>query len=214
VLQPVGHHRKVQSCSMGYRGVVDDLTAWIDAVEEVVALDRDRIYACGLSMGGLESLLVAGHHPKLFAGVFVFNSVVDTEAWLEDLLHTKNEELRAEGGDQLIVTEVGGTPEEVPEEYTKRSAFAVLDGLATLPIKIWWSHLDLVVPRQIKCHGKHLYDELKRRDVTAPVSEYNHTARFRLSLKPTDSERWGIHESSDYHFATQWLLLHRRRLKD
>jgi pimeloyl-ACP methyl ester carboxylesterase len=213
VLQPEGHHRSVPGCSMGYEGVVSDAPAWIDAVDEAVRVDRDRVYACGLSMGALEALLMAGRAPDVFAAVFAFNPVADTRAWYEDLARATNLELRAEGSDRLIVQEVGGLPHEVPEAYEARSAFAVLDGLRRVPITIWWSHLDLVVPRQTECHGKHLYDELKRLDTTAPVSEYNHSARYGLPMVPTDDQRWAVHETSDYRFAAHWLLLHRRSLR-
>jgi predicted peptidase len=173
-------------------------------------VDRDRVYACGLSMGALEALLLAGSRPDLFAAAFAFNPVVDTRAWQEDLARTANAELRSEGSDRLIAQEVGGSPDEVPEAYAARSAFAVLDGLRTVPVTIWWSHLDLVVPRQAERHGKRLYDELKRLDPTAPVSEYDHSSRYGLPAAPTDDQRWAVHESSDYRRA-HWLLLHRAR---
>jgi dipeptidyl aminopeptidase/acylaminoacyl peptidase len=210
ILQPDGHHRIQERCSMGYEGVVRDVPAWLAAVEAAVPVDRHRLYACGLSMGGLESLLAAGHHPGTFAAAFVFNPVVDPAAWYEDLAGTPNAELRAEGSDRLIASEVGGVPAEAPENYARRNAFAVLDALRTVPLTIWWSHLDLVVPRQPERHGKRLYDELKRLDPTAPVSEYDHTARYELGDPPSDEQRWAIHETADYAFATRWLLLHRR----
>lgn len=210
VLQPEGHHRAVAWCSMGYRGVVDDAPAWIDEAERHAPIDRDRVYACGLSMGALEALLMAGHHPDRFAAVFAFNPVVDARAWYEDLARTPNAELRAEGGAQLIADEVGGSPDEVPDEYVRRSAFTVLETLVAMPIAIWWSHVDLVVPRQAEAHGKRLYDDLKRLDPAAPVTEYEHTARYGLPADPADDARWGVHETSDYRFAAHWLLLHRR----
>jgi len=117
VLQPDGHHRVVERCSMGYEGVWRDVPAWLAAVEELVPVDRSRIYACGLSMGGQESLLMAGHHPDLFAAVFVFNPVVDAAAWQEDLAQTSSAELRAEGSDRLIADEVGGTPAGLPDAF-------------------------------------------------------------------------------------------------
>ncbi len=210
VLQPDGHHRVVERCSMGYEGVVRDVPAWIAAVDGIAPVDRSRIFACGLSMGGLESLLMAGSNPGVFAALFVFNPVVDAAAWYEDLGRTSNAELRAEGSDRLIATEVGGSPAEMAAAYEVRSAFSVLDRLRDTPMTIWWSHIDLVVPRQAERHGKRLYDELKRLDPNAPVSEYNHTSRYRLSDPATDAERWGIHETADYRFATEWLLLHQR----
>jgi dipeptidyl aminopeptidase/acylaminoacyl peptidase len=209
ILQPEGHHRVVEWCSMGYEGVVRDIPAWVDAAERMVGVDRDRIYACGLSMGGLESLLIAGTYPDVVAAAFAFNPVVDAAAWYEDLLRTTNDELRAEGGAGTIAREVGGTPGEVPDAYAARSAFGVLDGLRHVPVAIWWSHLDLVVPRQAERHGKRLYDELKRLEPTAPVTEYDHTDLHRLPASPSDDQRWGVHETADYRFAATWLLLHR-----
>ncbi len=210
VLQPEGHHRAVAGCSMGYAGVVQDAPVWIDAVDEQAGVDRDRVYACGLSMGALEALLTVGSHPDLFAAAFAFNPVVDSRAWQEDLARTTSAELRAEGNDRLIAQEVGGLPEELPEAYAARSAFAVLDGLRSVPVTIWWSPVDVVVPRQAECHGKHLYDELKRLDPNAPVIEYDHTSRHGLPAAPTDDQRWAVHESSNYRLAADWLLLHRR----
>lgn len=210
VLQPFGHHRAIEWGSMGYAGVIRDVPAWIQAVDDTVGIDPDRVYACGLSMGGLESLLAAAHHPRLFAAVFAFNPVVDARAWYEDLARTGSAELRAEGSDMLLAREVGGLPDEIPQAWTERSVFGVIDGLRAMPTTIWWSRLDLVVPRQAERHGKHLYDELKRRYPAAPVSEYDHTSRYGFSEPLTHDERWAIHESSDYAFATRWLLLHRR----
>ena len=210
VLQPFGHHRAVEWCSMGYAGVIRDVPAWIDVVDDAVGIDRDRVYGCGLSMGGLESLLAAAHHPRLFAAVFAFNPVVDARAWYEDLARTESAELRAEGSDTLIAREVGGLPNEIPGAWAERSVFGAIDGLRTMPTTIWWSRVDLVVPRQAERHGKHLYDELKRRDPAAPVSEYDHTNRCGFAEPLTDDERWAIHESSEYAFAARWLLLHRR----
>jgi pimeloyl-ACP methyl ester carboxylesterase len=211
VLQPEGHHRVVDRCSMGYEGVMRDLPAWIEAVDDIARVDPSRVYACGLSMGGLESLLLAGTHPDRFAAAFVFNPVVDAAAWHEDLGRTTNAELRAEGSDALIATEVGGTPGDVPDAYARRNALNLLDGLRRVPLAIWWSGLDFIVPRQVECHGKRLYDELKRLDPAAPVTEVDHTARHPLSAPPTDDERWAIHETADYAAATRWLLLHARR---
>jgi pimeloyl-ACP methyl ester carboxylesterase len=214
VLQPEGHHRVVDGCSLGYEGVGRDVPAWLDAVRAVAPVDEARVYACGLSMGGQESLLMAALNPGVIAAVFAFNPVVDVAAWHEDLARTTSAELRAEGSDGRIADEVGGPPAEVPDAYAARNVLARpggLDVLRSVPIAVWWSHLDLVVPRQSECHGKRLYDELKRLDPHAPVTEYDHTARYRLTEPPTDDERWAIHETADYRFATEWLLLHRRR---
>jgi hypothetical protein len=108
------------------------------------------------------------------------------------------------------VDEIGGRPDEIPDEYAKRSVFSVLPGLTGIPIAIFWSRLDIVAPRQESCHGKHLYDELKSINPHAPVTEYDWTAVFDPALGRDDFGRWAIHESADYALAVRWLLLHRR----
>jgi pimeloyl-ACP methyl ester carboxylesterase len=210
VIQPDGHHRAVERCSLGYEGVWVDAPAWLAATDAIVPVDRSRVYACGLSMGGQESLLIAGHQPGMIAAVFVFNPVVDAAAWHDDLARTPSAALRAEGSERLIAEEVGGTPADAPAAYARRSAFSVLPALTAIPISIWWSPLDLVVPRQAECHGKRLFDELRRLDPNAPVTEHDHTSQHRLSDPPTERECWGIHETSDYASAARWLLRHRR----
>lgn len=210
VLQPAGHHRVVPNCSLGYEGTVLDVPQWIEAAGTSVRVDPDRVYACGLSMGGQESLLALGRHPGLFAAAFVFNPVVDVAAWQEDLTRTPIADLRAEGAARHIVEEVGGFPADVPERYRERSPLDLLLELGHVPLAIWWSTVDAVVPRQVECHGKRLYDALKGADAAAPVTEYEHSHRYGFGPSPTDEQRWAIHETAEYAFAARWLLLHRR----
>jgi len=211
VLQPHGHHRAIAGCSLGYEGVVRDIPTWLDSADSCVSIDRERVYACGLSMGGLESLLAVGHYPDVFAAAFVFNPVVDVARWHEDLASGRLAALGSDGGAIAIVDEVGGLPSEVPERYRERTPTHLLSGLAEVPLTIWWSRADSVVPRQTEYHGKHLYDALKHRHPNAPVSEYDHTARYGYGDRPSVLEGWAIHETSEYEFAMRWLLLHRLR---
>ena len=210
VLQPFGHHRRVAGCSVGYEGGVNDVPDWVSAVNEHVPIDRDRVYACGLSMGGLECLLAVGRYPGIFAAAFVFNPVVDLASWHDDLAATAVSDLANEGNDALIVEEVGALPSEDPVAYRARSASSLVASLGQVPLTIWWSRLDAVVPRQVERHGKWLYDAIKDGDPGAPVSEYEHSGRYRLDDPPSADQCWAIHETADYAFATHWLLLHRR----
>lgn len=210
ILQPMGHHRRVPGCSLGFEAVICDIPSWLQVVDANVTIDRQRVYACGLSMGGLESLLAAAHLPDVFAAAFVFNPVVDVARWHDDLATTPIEELREEGGARRIALEVGGRPSEVPDLYRARTPMALLSNLARVPLTIWWSRVDSVVPGQATHHGKHLFDALKATDPAAPVSEYDHTSRYGYGDAPTLLEGWAIHESSDYRLAARWLLAHRR----
>ena len=84
-----------------------------------VAADRsERIYAVGGSMGGQETLLLVGQHPRLLAGAVAFDSVTDFFRRYGDfaLLGRKGVALQA-----LARLEVGGTPSTNPEAYRLRS---------------------------------------------------------------------------------------------
>ncbi len=210
ILQADGHHRSVANCSLGYAGVVSDVATWIEAVGRTVPIDRDRIYAGGLSMGALEAVLMLGTHPTVFAAGFALNPVFDVAAWYDDLATTSSATLRAERNDVLIAEEVGGTPLDAPNDYDRRSVFSVVDGLRRLPLSISWSDDDLVVPRQRTRHGGRLHDLIRDLDPHAPVVQQIQAPPGRPL---TDEDRWAIHESADYLAATTWLLRHRRRAR-
>jgi fermentation-respiration switch protein FrsA (DUF1100 family) len=83
VLQPEGHHRAVAGCSLGWRAS-RDVAAWLDAVEAVIALDRDACTRAACPWAASIAAL-AGGRPNVFAAAFAFNPVVDVAAWQEDL---------------------------------------------------------------------------------------------------------------------------------
>ena len=209
ILQPTGHARRVDGCSLGYEATIRDVPELIASVRECAPVDSRRIYACGLSMGGQEALLAAGTYPGVFAATFAFNPVVDVAAWWRDLTRTADGDLRAERNDALISEEVGGTPEEVPELYRQRSPLRLMEGLSRVPLSIWWSTHDLVVPHQVEHHGKRLYDLIKSMGAANPVTEYDQSLMAGIGPNPTDRDRWAVHETADYAFAARWLLLHR-----
>jgi len=210
VASPHGHHRRVELCSLASPEQIADLAALPDELERAgYSVDRTRVYACGLSMGALEALVVAGRHPDLFAGVVAFNPVIDVAAWHEDLSRTPVEEIRRFGTAQRIHDEVGGAPSEVPDAYAERSATTYVAGLARAPTLLLWSAHDVVVPRQESHHAHRLYREVKRVDAARPTAEYEHTQSHGV---PPDDEltRWRLHEWCDYDLALAWLLRHRR----
>jgi predicted peptidase len=210
VALPHGHHRRIELCSLASPEQIDDMVYLIDHLAtEGYSVDRSRVYACGLSMGGQEALIAAGRHPGRFAAVFAFNPIVDLAAWQQDLASTSVEEIREFGTAQKIVDEVGGLPEQVPEAYAMRSAITYADRLAQEPTFLYWTAHDLVVPRQLERHSYRLYQAIKNRSITAPVAEYEHTASHGLSA--LDEETcWQLHEWCDYELALRWLLTHSR----
>jgi len=210
VAMPHGHHRRVDLCSLASPEQIDDLVYLIDHLDnEGYMVDPTRVYACGLSMGGQEALVVAGRYPERFAAVFAFNPIVDLAAWQQDLAATSVQEIREFGTAQKIADEVGGLPGEVPEAYAERSPITYADRLARVPTFLYWTAHDLVVPHQVERHSYRLYHAIKNHSITAPAAEYEHSTSHGLSTFDKDT-CWQLHEWCDYELALRWLLTHRQ----
>ena len=90
-----------------------------------------RVFVSGGSMGGTGALTFAALHPDLVDGVCSLNgtaNLVDYERFLE-----------------AIAASFGGTKEEVPEEYRKRSAEFHAEAL-TMPVALTTGGRDEIVP--------------------------------------------------------------------
>jgi poly(3-hydroxybutyrate) depolymerase len=212
VVMPHGHHRRVERCSLAGPEQIADMAFLVGELNDAgYPVDRSRVYACGLSMGGLEALVAVGRHPELFAAVAVFNPIVDLGAWHDDLERTPVAEIREFGTAAKIVEEVGGLPTAELSAYAERSATSYLDGLGQVPTLLFWSALDLIVPRQETHHAYRLYRELKRLGAARPACEYEHTASHALT-RVNETIRWQLHEWCDYDLALHWLLAHRKPL--
>lgn len=211
---PFGHARATdERTCLGYEGQIADLAQLVAEIEQLgYAVDRSRVYACGLSMGGQESLLLAGKYPKLVAAVFAFNPVADVAAFYEDACGYEAEGLPFRDVELTIAQEVGGTPEQAPEAYRARSPVSYVGVLAAerIPTAIWWSEHDGIVPRAASRQGKRLYDLIKAADGNAPASEYNHTALHGFRSFDV-RRRIYVHEYCDFDFAAAWLLMHRKK---
>ena len=205
---PHGHHHKEDLCSVGGPEQIADMIHLIDGLSEHgYHVDPKRVYACGMSMGGQEALLIAGKYPEKITAVFAFNPIVDLAAWYEELATSEIPEIREYDTAARIANEVGGTPSEVPEAYAERSATHYSEGLSKVPTMIYWSEQDLIVPRQTTHHTIPLYRAVKAMDISSPMAEYNHT-RMHGTLEFDQSTRWQLHEWCDYDLAIRWLLYH------
>lgn len=206
IAMPHGHHRCMKLNSLASPEQISDMDYLIDVLAATV--DRQRVYACGLSMGGQEALVLAGRHPSRITAVIAFNPIIDLGAWYDDLTNTTVEAIRQNRPDQMVAEEVGGLPNEVPQAYAERSPMTYVGGLAQVPTLIYWTDKDLIVPRQITHQSYLLYQTIKANSVANPISEYNHTQSHGLT--DYDQETcWQLHEWSDYELALQWLLNHR-----
>jgi pimeloyl-ACP methyl ester carboxylesterase len=208
IAMPHGHHHREALCSLAGAEQIDDMAHLIGALQDFgYQVDKRRVYACGLSMGAQEALVLAGRHPDQITAIVAFNPIVDLAAWHEELATSESPEIRKYDTARRIANEVGGTPAQVPEAYKARSAFGYLEGLARVPCLSFWSEHDFVVPRQITHHTIPLYRRLKELDINTPIAEYNHT-RSHGPLEFNEPTRWQLHEWCDYDLALHWLLRH------
>lgn len=210
IAMPHGHHHREELCSLAGPEQIADMVHLIDALDGYgYAVDKLRVYACGLSMGAQEALVLAGKHPDRLAATVVFNPIVDLAAWHEELATSEVPEIREYDTASRIANEVGGTPQEVPELYAERSANSFAEGLARVPTLILWAHKDLIVPRQVTHHTVPLYHRVKEIDPNSPIGAYNHTS-IHGPIELDQLTRWQLHEWCDYDLAIHWMLNHER----
>ncbi len=108
----------------------------VDAVSFVVReynVDESRIYLSGQSGGGHMSLLMAGKHPEIWAGVSSWVPITDLTAWYHESLE------RANRYAPYIEASCGGVPgssDLVDEQYRSRSPINFLHKAEAVPIDI------------------------------------------------------------------------------
>jgi len=102
----------------------------------------------GFSMGGMVALVTAPKYPDLFAAVVDYSGPTDLAAWYHESLEWRQQE---------IAGECGGTPEEVPFEYQRRSAIQMPGNLLPLPLGLVHGDSDTKVPIH---HSSDLYDAI------------------------------------------------------
>jgi len=140
-------------------GQVRDLMRLPALVERAVLglrIDRGRIFAAGVSMGGQEVLCMAARYPDRLAGVASFDGVTDLSARYREVLKS------ARGGAGVrkrMRNEMGGTPSQAPFSYRLRSPQAYTATLATsgVPVQLWWSPRDVRVINQATTQTGALY---------------------------------------------------------
>lgn len=162
---PFGHPRKLELFSFGWHGQIEDLASLPRILTNIgYPVDASRVYGVGISMGGMEVLLLAGKHPGLLAGVVAFNSVVDLDAWFYDTDMLKPQ----------MMEEIGNTPEEMPEEYAERSPINYAATIARIPVLLYWDPIDKMVRFQSEKQSGLLYRKVKEADPDAPIEERIH----------------------------------------
>lgn len=177
---PFGHGRKREILSLGWRAQISDLASMPYHLEKLgYAVDRSRIFSVGISMGGMESLLLAAFHPEMLAGVFTFNAVTDLGSWYS-----------ASGVHQPeVADEVGGTPDRLPGEYAERSPMSFPATIAQVPVMLYWDPNDAVVPEQTQKQSGLLIHRVKEADPDALIWGETHT-HGHFWIRPTLALDW------------------------
>ncbi len=210
IAMPHGHHHREDLCSVAGPEQIDDMNALIDELDDYGYLvNSQKVYACGLSMGGHETLVLAGKHPDRIAAAVAFNPIVDLAAWHDDLANSDIPEIREYGTADRIANEVGGRPTDASVAYIQRNALTYAEGLSKVPTLIFWSDQDIIVRHQASHHSYALYQRIKEININSPIAEYNHT-QIHGPLQFNQITRWQLHEWCDYDLALKWLLSHQR----
>ncbi len=115
----------------------------IKFIEYMVAhypIDTDRIYVGGFSMGGMTAGVVAEKYPDVFAAAVTHKAIAHLADWYDE---------QGEYRQSQIISETGGTPQEIPFEYKRRSPVEMAVNLKNLPIAVVHGISDTVVlPQQ------------------------------------------------------------------
>ena len=113
---------------------VHDVLKLIDFAEQFAFVDMERLYMLGGSRGGMMAYIAMREDARIQKGIVV--------SGVADLFMTY--EQRADMRIRVLNPLIGGSPEELPEEYEKRSAVRWADEIKC-PVLIIHSKLDLRV---------------------------------------------------------------------
>lgn len=164
---PVGHSRKMPLFSLGWAGQLADLAALPFFLQKTgYPVDTKRVYGVGISMGGLECLLLAGRHPELLSGVAAFNPVVDLQTWYYDV---EDETVKP-----TMTEEIGGGPEKQREEYIRRSPINFTATISKVPVLLYWDPEDGMVQYQSEKQSGLLYRKIIEANPDAQVEQRIH----------------------------------------
>ena len=126
-----GTNDKPDAC--GSELAVADIVAAVEYMKKRTKIDVDRIYLVGGSGGGYGSMLLAGRHPEIWAGVSAWCGIADLKAWHAETTDRKLKYARD------LEKSCGGPPgasSEVDEQYRLRSSNTWLAGAASVPLDI------------------------------------------------------------------------------
>lgn len=172
--------------SFGSPRQLANLTAAMDEAARRFSVDKARIYAGGISQGGIETLLLMGHDPKRFAGGIAINPIADMLAFYHDVgpggdsqsgVAEPVQKLRAQQWPalhRLLESDFGGTPDTARPEYYLRSPAFYARELATRPLILYWADDDELIPNG-GAHQGGMLAQLIRAVHTESLHEVKHS---------------------------------------
>jgi len=119
--------------ALGSDLAVADIVSAVEYAKANAAIDETRIYCIGVSGGGHASLLMAGRHPEIWAGVSAWCGISDVAEWHRQCSGTK-----FEGYAKHIEKALGGPPDndERKTSAKNRSPVAWLKNAGQVPLDI------------------------------------------------------------------------------
>ena len=149
----------------GAKGEVDDVLAAIHLLKGMGLVDGDRVGMYGQSHGAAVSLIAAGRDPSVKA---VVSEAAFTDA--ADLYrHVKaSRDPAAKTLLDEFIPMVGGTPDQVPEEYRVRSAVNYADGIRAAVLLVHGEKDPLIPVEQ----ARRMYELLRERGRTVSLKVY------------------------------------------
>jgi len=131
---------------------INDVVFWMDMIPKLGFVAQDSVYMIGESRGGMQTCLaLLNDNNNLIKAAACVSGVYD----VADLYNSRTDM------QEMLVRRIGGTPEQCPEEYQKRSAINFVEQIKT-PLIIIHSTGDAKVPyaqaqkfvKALKTNGK------------------------------------------------------------
>ncbi|ARS37519.1 alpha/beta hydrolase family protein [Pontibacter actiniarum] len=130
--------------AMASDAAIQDVVDAVEYAKQHANIDTSRIYLLGASGGAMTSLVSAGRHPELWAGVAAWVPVFDVPDWYDFNLYYPHRKYIAQ-----IETALGGKPlpgTAAEAEGKKRSPSTYIRQAKDVPILIAHGINDLLVP--------------------------------------------------------------------
>lgn len=162
---------------------VQDVVSLIDIAEQL-SFGNGKIFMLGTSRGGLETYCALKE--EYLAGKDRISAAV-VSSGVSDLIKIYN--VREQEMKDILIACVGGTPEQIPEEYEERSAVCWPE-LINTPLLICHGKTDEQAPVE---QAEIIYDMLKEQDKDVELMLYGGGHGF---------------SPESFEYAFEWLLTH------